>query len=131
MENIMLSEMTKTRLLATVEVMKRYYTRVDMSDWCTDDKFEKLTREKSCGTVGCLAGYAINLYGEKVFPEGYSTYARSLLELNWDQGVKLFYTCDWPETFRQRLDKYNSGTKKYVLTIEARVKHFIKTDGRE
>lgn len=79
-----------------------------------------------CGTVACIAGWAV------VLNDGNGNYSAEEIhkrakELLGDQADdKLFGTCNWPNGLGRRYD--HSKTRKGKATVAAaRINHYIKT----
>ncbi len=91
--------------------------RVDMGDFC-------YSKEK-CGTVGCIAGWAMILSGIKpsfIKAGDFSPHnvGRDLLNISDEQAHKLFYVNSWPwQDIRIELYKSNEGTKRYARAVAA------------
>lgn len=92
-----------------------------------------------CGTVACIAGWALILtkearYANTNFPvdesgdEVCADAAENLLGIS--DGQKLFYVNDWPNPFR---DLYVAAKtpRGRASAAAARIEHFIKTKGAE
>lgn len=81
-----------------------------------------------CHTVGCIAGWAVMLEGEKEEQTYLNTRmaAIRLLKLPEGRENELFLVTNWPAGFRVRLDKHPEGTKAYAQAIVARIKDYIK-----
>ncbi len=113
--------------------------RMDMGNWyCTGDsaKDEYGSHTPKCGTVGCIAGWAVQLYGDKAlleeaaapYSEGvnFSDEAQRLLGLTARQAGELFLPGYWPEEFREQLDDYSQGTKRYAKVVADRIEDFAR-----
>ena len=50
-----------------------------------------------CGTVGCIAGWAISCAGERVDADLAGPQARRLLEITGPQSASLFHLNEWPQ----------------------------------
>lgn len=97
-----------------------------------------------CGTVGCICGWGLALTtklrgnalnrkitklrsGDKLIPRG----SMKLFGITRDQADRLFMPGDWPVEFRDKLRKYNFGTKRYAKAVCDRIDFFIKTNGTD
>lgn len=87
-------------------------------------------RVPACGTVGCIAGWTVDLTGGKSNRAAFESTARRRLEISPTKSTRLFYTYAWPQKF---LDRYlNANTKQTRAKIAAeRIEHFISTKGAE
>lgn len=118
--------------------------RFAMSWWCgtgdpgkplLDDSFGESNIDAliapECGTVACIAGWAVLLSDGK---DGiYSS--RYIQERAWELlGEKaerrLFHTCKWPGKFANRYEKAKTRKGK-AQAAASRIDHFIKTKGAE
>lgn len=114
--------------------------RVDMSSWVSKNHFDG---GPPCGTVGCIAGWAImDRWSKKKLTkltdgdvlEMQVGAARNFAKLigvdPWSPLFKsLVYVESWPEPFRSRYvraEAKNSPRLRALATV-ARVKHYIKT----
>ena len=117
----------------------------EMSEWfttlleCKDSK-----PVPNCGTAACIAGWAISIHNKVNPREAYRIAIRSsmsqrtqaceILDINLEQGERLFMTYNWPEKFRLSKSgvafKYLTKKQQAALAIK-RINHFIKTEGRE
>lgn len=88
--------------------------------------------EPPCGTVGCIAGWAIWLSGLQVSEVNVIRKASTLLGLkNRYDGLsgdqkRLFYVEDWPTLFEHRYVAAQRARTRAYITAE-RIEHFIKT----
>lgn len=110
--------------------------RLDMELWIQDKMYGP--DSPPCGTVGCIAGWAVELTegGAAHFRSSYITEeARKLLDLTFQQSGTLFHTDSWPEEFR---DAYAATYKNYgwmapdyrlkqAQVTAARIDHLIQT----
>jgi hypothetical protein len=89
-----------------------------------------------CGTVGCIAGWAVLLDGNK---KAIGTWevtklvgeeeGKDSLELTELQKDRLFFLSGWPKKFH---DKYFGHSREEQAKIAAaRIEHFIRTKGKE
>lgn len=108
--------------------------RISMGTWFNDFKSDTswsynilTTSLKSvippCGTVGCIAGWAIQLSGDGGYGHGDG---KSSLKINEAQAISLFYVSSWPQHFR---DVYQTTSSKaeQAKVVCRRIRHFIKT----
>lgn len=80
-----------------------------------------------CGTVGCIAGWAIalsNLHG--LNPDYIEMNACRLLRLPSREGSKLFHLINWPDVFYHRYVKALTAEARAEV-LKDRVEHFIAT----
>lgn len=135
----------KTRLLKKVaEHIKEEPRRLDMEKW-TDVVDPVYADSPPCGTVGCIAGWACMLNGDKPTPGGGSqiyffSRGQELLGLTKDQADRLFTAPalafewksapTWPKKFARRYEKAKTPKGRASATL-ARIEHFIATKGRE
>jgi hypothetical protein len=99
--------------------------RINMYCWVKSVEYDG----PLCGTAACIAGWAF-LLADKVSLGYVNEEATSLLWLNPDQSVRLFYVDNWPDRFRV-LDRVPPGTSAYAQVVARRIEHFIDTEGRE
>lgn len=119
--------------------------RLDMGQWlrrrshCRDERdffrWQRLSAIPKCGTVGCIAGWAINLtmperVPEEFGPEWAANTAGAKLGLTAVQGARLFWVYKWPHDLTQALDATKPGTKEHALVVARRIRRFIRTNGR-
>ena len=80
----------------------------------------------SCGTVCCIAGWTCVISQRKPSEEK----AIELLELDMDQGDRLFLVGQWPEAFA--IAYFDADTPEQRAQVACgRIDRFIKTDGSE
>jgi hypothetical protein len=99
-----------------------------------------------CKTHLCIGGSALLLskeyilkqvdYGVGVYKVGESDEvanqwkaAKKVLGLSHQQAQRLFSECNWPAQFQSEAN--NMGSRTLAANMVARIKHFIKTKGRE
>lgn len=83
----------------------------------------KTLRHKSCGTVGCIAGHAVLLFGDenkKIRFCEVESEARELLGLSVETAEKLFYPGAWKGNYCNHTEN-----ERALLTIDA----LIATNG--
>ena len=136
------------------DILKKY-KRFDMHDFIgTLYKDNDNPEEGVCGTTMCIAGDALlrkrgAIKVTKRFDYGISwfdailagEYARlgwhlagcKVLGLSKEEGERLFYTSDWPESFRSQYEQaYNERDFKTAAQVASkRITHFIRTKGAE
>lgn len=129
--------------------------RINMGHWALDKAFQKrLQQEPPCGTVACIAGWAVAL-SKKIMEDdlfyidlnGGSIEHQAITELGIDlgQASRLFFTISWPRKFRDRINLYaintrswmdyhdiypdsvSAGTPEYAQVVSDRIDHFIST----
>lgn len=81
--------------------------------------------QEECGSVHCIAGWAQIFSGR--FDGTFSgAIARQVLELEYEQSLKLFHISWWPENLRRQYYDATTNTQKAKVAAE-RIDHFIKT----
>lgn len=113
----------------------------------------KITKMPSCGTVACIAGWAVLLSQEtrkwkvrkiaRTLTEkngreknwtSLSYKAKTLLELTNTEAAELFeagpFVSSWPYEWREKLEATYPGTRAYARVVAAYITHFIKTNGQ-
>lgn len=94
-----------------------------------------------CGTAACIAGWAAHLsFGQKTLeqsrfvaqmdPRHMSHIGRDLLEINNEQGDRLFHLAHWPDNFKEQYRRAKSALSRARLSAR-RIDHFIATNGAE
>lgn len=81
-------------------------------------------RWPECGTVACLSGWEILLYGKLTTDDVKVSQER--LEL---PNSSLFFIQFWPNQFRSAIRDEKPGTKAYAQIVAAAVEDYIKTGG--
>ena len=85
-----------------------------------------------CGTVGCIAGWAVTLSTKEKVPYGkIQARAAALLDITEPQAERLFYETFWPAKFQEQLENSDEQTRAHARATSARIDHFIKTKGVE
>jgi hypothetical protein len=91
--------------------------------------------EAVCGTTGCIAGWVVakaklsnlrQLRDDGLIQES----ASDLLEVDRKTGNRLFFVGAWPEKFHQGWLEA-PDRKSEAKVIASRIRHFIKTKGKE
>jgi hypothetical protein len=78
----------------------------------------------------CIAGWTLELNKIEVNPyESEHIRACKLLDISYDEGLRLFEPSSWPLKFRD--GRRDDGTEETAQVAAARIEHFIKTKGRE
>lgn len=108
--------------------------RVDMLMSLTHDKSDLacLRQMPKCGTVGCIAGWAVVYSGQdkkNLWLGSVLRIGQKVLWLDHSQAQRLFWPSNWPQKFMDELDKFKDGTSDYARVVCARIGHFIKTSG--
>lgn len=85
-----------------------------------------------CGTMGCLAGWAVLQAGldensRSVRYQGFPKIAAKLLGLDASQSDRLFLFSYWPLRFHEALAAERRGTKGYLAVVKRRVQSFCRT----
>jgi hypothetical protein len=95
-----------------------------------DSETLEMRRVPACGTVGCIAGWTVDLTGGKSSRASFDGAARRRLGISPTKSTRLFYTYSWPLKFSERYQ--NAKTKLARAKIAAeRIEHFISTKGAE
>ncbi len=105
--------------------------RIRMYDWVTRISDVPEDKRPPCGTVACIAGWAValstGLRGDALYDyDGISSAAADLLDCDPDI---LFHVSEWPKSWRERLDKVSSGTPAYAAVVAEFIDEFIRTNG--
>lgn len=108
--------------------------RVNMEGWVIKQSenpvpYARLARrgqDPACGTVACIAGWAVELFNEGYSFIWYSTRARTLLDLTCKEVNALFYTEGWPYEFKERLFAHKPGTRGYAQIVSDYIDYTIK-----
>lgn len=102
--------------------------RVTMEDWLQRIPKEWVTdRDPACGTIGCIAGWAVVLgLPRRKYVYNVSTTARGVLELSVEEARWLFYVGGWPNQFRESLHTLSPRTPEYAAVVAKRIDYFIK-----
>jgi hypothetical protein len=80
-----------------------------------------------CGTVGCIAGWAVTLSTtERVAYGRIATRAAKFIGIGDVVAQRLFYPGQWPEEF-SRINEYRAQTVRHARLTAKRIEHFIKT----
>lgn len=137
--NVKLLQAIKKHILAEPK-------RLDMGNW--GFKRDKANDGPACGTVGCIAGWAVllthpSLIGRKedFTPAKLKKFSNAmgnaeedapgLLKINIGTADRLFYVDRWPEPFRQDyLDAESGGDRKAMAkATAARIDSLISMGG--
>jgi hypothetical protein len=108
--------------------------RLDMGNFIVrkSDGLGSLVRFPKCGTVGCIAGWAVTLSTkEKLNYKRIEDRARQLLGITQTQGNKLFFDGNWPPQLADRLCQARPQTKAHARITAERIDLFVKTKGAE
>lgn len=119
-------KMNKQLLLKVAALIKAEPRKLDMSVIISRD-MRQLENPPPCGTVGCIAGWAMRVSGKRTT----DALLRSpeLLGIDYDQAQRLFFVENWPERFRIGYSAATTPKARARVTV-TRIKHFIKTKGR-
>lgn len=90
--------------------------------------FDHVHRWPDCGTVACIAGWEIVLYGKVDFTENGDNIWTSQERLELPNS-KLFYVPSWPTNFQTKLHDERPGTLAYAQIVAQAVEDYIKTGG--
>jgi len=131
------------------EAIKAEPKRFHMNVWATNDVYYDIglpdRQVAPCGTAACIGGFAVILTKTKGKTDretwvkavsGVDTGPRTeilatdLLDLDVHQAARLFHDHDWPYKFREAWAKARTPAQRVRVAI-SRIKHFIKTEGRE
>ncbi len=120
--------------------------RINMKNWIINpfilrDKFQELKYQNklpACDTVGCIAGWALQVSSKKKLTSFDKGDAQVKLNLTYEQANRLFLLENmatdknyWPAYFENKLKNLNPGTRAYARVVSQRIKHFIATGGKE
>jgi hypothetical protein len=86
-----------------------------------------------CGTTACIAGWALILAskeGPRDLDLAVSATAAQVLEVDYEDGLRLFFSDDWPEQFKVSYWAANDLRGRAYVAAK-RIDHFIATEGRE
>lgn len=114
--------------------------RLNMSGWIWTNQ-EGTDWAPPCGTMGCLAGWAMLLFDPHtarqyvqgdtdVMPEDRGA---ELLELEYEQAKRLFYQTHWPGDLSERYEDA-AVARNYPARAQAtadRIDRFIATNGED
>lgn len=95
----------------------------------------KEERSPQCGTIGCIAGWAVILTHKiprkpnAQMPNIGRPHGAEALDLTDVEALRLFYVEEWPDKFSVAYKA--DGSKKSAKVAVARINHFIKTKGME
>lgn len=99
--------------------------RLDMTAWLDAAPVDVVP----CGTVACIAGWALHLSNTKPgsTTEGgkWSGPARKVLGLSYEEGDKLFYEDNWPAPFATNFC-HAEGPKARAKIAVARIDYLIR-----
>src|SRR5262245_29903345 len=96
-----------------------------------------------CNTAGCIAGWVVAMGSletlrelpSETFAGSTMDKAQTILGLTGDQTARLFFVNRWPEEFRFRHGEGHTMLKetriKRTEVAVERIRHFIKTEGKE
>ncbi len=127
-----------TKLLRRIKsVIKAEPKRLDMGAWT----YRNVRRSgPPCGTVGCIAGWAVLLSTkgrnnkeryENADPSDWAGEGRRLLKLDAGEAHKLFFVGCWPYELHEAYDDaYGDPKARAKITCE-RIDRFIESKGRE
>lgn len=145
MERIGEAELMNKEMLMKIHDVLECEGDVKMGSWASGSRVTK------CGTVGCIAGWAMIINGDTkkngdlkaaVYAAcGGDEEARGmeLLGLTEEQANRLFYVQNWPEDLEDRYidvhEEYTSSGRAArearVRIVQERIKRFIESEGRE
>ena len=104
--------------------------RLDMRSWLIMYSKQQATENSSiprCGTVACIAGWAVALTRKVIKNDAYIQYMASKeLGLGHEEDDNLFLPSTWPSPWRERLLRYQPGTKLYAEVVSRYIDFFIE-----
>lgn len=116
--------------------------RLRMGRWLEklDDLYKNDREYPPCGTVGCIAGWAVQIHMEEnkspLDVEDYQNYpdfeneGQKILGLTYQQRRGLFFQENWPFEFRYNWENIQNFDDRYVERAKlaaARIRHMIET----
>ncbi len=131
-----------TKLLRKVQrAILREPKRYNQDTWCDGNS---ISPDGSCGTVGCIAGWACAIeVGLEEYAQKYTGFdapsiemnARKFLDIDYIRGEspRLFLTENWPKIFHPWIGEYGRlkgrpWTKALLAVL--RIEIFIRSEGR-
>jgi hypothetical protein len=126
-------------------------SRLDMEVPLSTNPWD-VERMPTCGTVGCIAGWALVLdkggrtrkepkaVADTIIKKAADPYLRwsqlrpkalKVLRLSPEQGQRLFQVENWPHELWEKHDDAGPQTKKAAQVTAARIDRFIETRGEE
>lgn len=130
----------KELLLRVREAILKEPARIRMANWRLTKRDQYLLVMHNdhaaippCGTVGCIAGWLVELHYKHPHSVVTVQYAASKL-IGWRDKIgidcPLFFTSDWPEDLKDKeYDLYTSGTPEYAAVVAAAIDRWIEADG--
>ncbi len=106
--------------------------RLNMSVWyCKRDTVLSLwdvygKAEPPCGTVACIAGWALLLKGEDVNRGNVAVRAMDALDIRGYADQLFMPYSGWPETWRRKLTTYKAGSPEYAQVVAEYIDYFIE-----
>lgn len=89
-----------------------------------DLPYEHRKQWPKCGTVACISGWEISLYGDPIHDSPFESKDR--LEL---PNHRLFHVSNWPDELRDKIAHLTSGTVKYANIVAEAIESYISTNG--
>lgn len=84
----------------------------------------------ACGTVGCIAGWTVQMSGFAYeHDSSVGVKAAALLDITFSQADRLFHVHFWPERFRNSIRIFPPQSPEYALVTKERIDYFIDTKG--
>jgi hypothetical protein len=126
-----MSEMNVELLRRVQAHIREEPRRLNMETWL--DKFEsqaeydeELTNSglPPCGTVGCIAGWAVSLSELPGHHGNFGTEAAELI--GDDEAHNLFFEVYWPSDLKERLAEGDVGSMEYAEVVCAAIDRFIE-----
>ncbi len=101
--------------------MECYLVKIEEHSWSV---YKTDAVPDSCGTVGCIAGWASYLCGED-FESVFISAALLGIQNNWNFR-ELFYPWKWPFEFQDRLSQFKAGTPEYADVVVDYIKLWME-----
>lgn len=122
-------------LLREVQAQLREEGNVDMHTWYRKHDLARGDLPSSCGTVGCIAGWAVILKEKEhiTHPATLTSAGKvaevgtKLLGINPEQGSRLFYVTHWPEEWRLRYKAAMIGCER-AKVVHDYIDYFIEQE---
>lgn len=97
------------------------------------ESYQVKERERSCGTVACIGGWAAALDKGLVDPividEPFTFYS-NVLDLDLQQASRLLLQSGWPYGYLKAYKKAETDQERGEAAYD-RIQHFLKTEGKE
>jgi hypothetical protein len=132
--------MNKKLLLKVAEAIQKHPTQFQMgayfSRWLD---LPNSPEAGGCGTAACIAGWTCHIaLGQSRTLDDAARHleaivgqeAARVLDITADERQRLFVANHWPASYYNRYDNALTPEEQAAAAV-ARIKHFIKTEGRE